>query len=375
MLRLPFIQLTDKVPTKSSINDERLMRKELKIAVDLAGGDFQPEIAINGCAKFLAQRSAVRFIFFGDQTEIELIVGNYPALKLVSSVVGSTDPMLAGDMSRQKFHNSQSIFSLLGMKLGTIDVFISARDIEELNSMVDRSSKEESTVLRPVLAGLWPTSIGSSVVLDLAGSAKTSAVKIVELAVMGSAVGQIVFGCDRPTVGILNVGIEEVKGLNEVREAAQILREADFPNLIYHGFIEGDDISKGTCDVVVAQGYTGQIALKTADATTRQMAHYLSEAMNSTILSRVGQFLARSAFKKIRNRLSSGRVRCGVLLGLEGIVIKCYSPREPADFISAFDLGYTLVQGDLQSRIIRSKDLILSREINSNENHDYLIDI
>ena len=148
----------------------------------------------------------------------------------------------------------------------------------------------------------------------------------------------------RPTVGLLNIGVEEVKGLEEVRNAGQLLRDANLPNLDYFGFVEGDDIGKGTVDVVVTEGFAGNIALKTAEGTARQIAGYLRAAMSRTLLARIGYLLARDAFDRLRDKMDPRRVNGGVFLGLNGIVIKSHGGTDAEGFAAAIEIGYSMAR-------------------------------
>ena len=174
---------------------------------------------------------------------------------------------------------------------------------------------------------------------------------LVDMAIMGAAMARIVFDTERPTVGLLNVGTEEVKGVEIVREANRTLREANFPGLAYHGFVEGDDLGRGTVDVVVTEGFTGNIALKTAEGTAKQIATYLRAAMNRTWRARLGYLLARSAFDALRDKMDPRKVNGGVFLGLEGIVIKSHGGTDALGFASAIDVAYDMARHELMRTI------------------------
>jgi glycerol-3-phosphate acyltransferase PlsX len=162
---------------------------------------------------------------------------------------------------------------------------------------------------------------------------------------------RVLFDVERPTVGLLNIGVEEVKGLEQVREAGRILREGSFPHFDYHGFVEGDDIGKGTVDVIVTEGFAGNIALKTAEGTARQIGQYLRAAMNRTWAARLGYLLARQAFATLRDKMDPRKANGGVFLGLNGIVIKSHGGADAEGFAAAIDIGYDMARYELLAKI------------------------
>jgi glycerol-3-phosphate acyltransferase PlsX len=174
---------------------------------------------------------------------------------------------------------------------------------------------------------------------------------LVNLATMGGAMARVLFDLERPTVGLLNIGVEEVKGLEQVREAGRILREADRSDLDYVGFVEGDDIGKGTVDVVVTEGFSGNIALKTAEGTAKQLGEYLRNAMSRTLFAKLGYLLARNAFAALKDKMDPRKVNGGVFLGLNGVVIKSHGGTDAEGFAAAVDLGYDMARYELQAKI------------------------
>jgi glycerol-3-phosphate acyltransferase PlsX len=149
----------------------------------------------------------------------------------------------------------------------------------------------------------------------------------------------------------LNVGVEEIKGLEEVKAAGRMLREANLPTLRYHGFVEGDDLGKGTVDVIVTEGFTGNIALKTAEGTAKQIGQYIRDAMSASVMSRIGYFLARKAFAGLRDKMDPGRVNGGVFLGLDGVVIKSHGGADAHGYAGAIEVGYDMVRQELLGKI------------------------
>lgn len=240
------------------------------------------------------------------------------------------------------------------VKQGSADVAISAGNTGALMAMAKICLKTLPGIDRPAISGVWPTLRGESLVLDLGASIGADAQQLVDMAVMGSAMARIVFGLDRPTVGLLNVGVEEVKGIEEVREAGRLLRELAPADFEYRGFVEGDDIGKGTVDVVVTEGFAGNIALKAAEGTARQFGEYLRAAMRRTWRSRLGYLLARGAFRVLADKMDPRKVNGGVFLGLNGLVVKSHGGTDAEGFASAVEIGYDVARHELVSRIASS---------------------
>ena len=211
--------------------------------------------------------------------------------------------------------------------------------------------KTMAGIERPALAALWPTLRADSVVLDLGATIGADAKHLVDMAVMGSAMARILLGIERPTIGLLNIGVEEVKGLEEVREAGQILRDRNFAFLDYVGFVEGDDIGKGTVDVVVTEGFAGNIALKSAEGTARQIASFLRAEISKTRRSKLGYVLARHAFRALSEKLDPSRANGGVFLGLNGIVLKSHGGTDADGFAAAIEIARNVVRHRLLGRI------------------------
>jgi glycerol-3-phosphate acyltransferase PlsX len=237
------------------------------------------------------------------------------------------------------------------VKKGEADATVSAGNTGALMAMARFNLKMIEGIERPAIAALWPTVKGESIVLDVGASIGADEIHLINLAAMGSAMARVLFDVERPTVGLLNIGVEEVKGLEQVREAGRILREGNFPRFDYHGFVEGDDIGKGTVDVVVTEGFAGNIALKTAEGTARQLGQYLRAAMNRTWAARLGYLLARQAFRTLREKMDPRKANGGVFLGLNGIVIKSHGGADAEGFAAAIDMGYDMVRYELLAKI------------------------
>jgi glycerol-3-phosphate acyltransferase PlsX len=334
------------------------MPQKVRIALDAMGGDHGPAVIVPGADVSLAHHPDSEFLLFGNRPAVAPLLESRPALKAATRLVHTDVAVKMGDKPSQALRygrwKSSMWLAIDAVKKGQADVAVSAGNTGALMAMSKFNLKMLPGIDRPAIAALWPNVRGESVVLDVGASIGADAEHLVDLAVMGGAMARVLFGVDRPSVGLLNVGVEEVKGLDAVREAGRILREDELPDLDYFGFVEGDDIGKGTVDVVVTEGFAGNIALKTAEGTARQIGEYLKDAMNSSVSARIGYLFARAAFRRFRERMDPRKSNGGVFLGLNGIVIKSHGGTDAEGIAAAIDLGYDMVRHDLLAKINRA---------------------
>ena len=336
------------------------MTSKVRIALDAMGGDHGPEVVIPGAALALVRHPDASFVIHGDQARCLPLLDAHAALKAVTTFTHTDVAVRMDDKPSQALRQGRWKSSMWraieAVKKGDADVCVSAGNTGALMAMSKFCLRTMAHIDRPAIAAIWPTMRGESIVLDVGATIGADARHLVDLAIMGSAMAQIVFDIRQPSVGLLNVGVEEIKGVEEVKTAGRILREANFPGLAYAGFVEGDDIGKGTVDVVVTEGFAGNIALKTAEGTAKQIAGYLRAAMTRTLMARIGYLFARGAFDALRDKMDPRKVNGGVFLGLDGIVIKSHGGTDATGFASAVDLGYDMVKQDLMARIRESLD-------------------
>lgn len=318
------------------------------------GGDHGPTIVVPGAATVLERKPDSTFLFFGKAAEIEPLLATHPALKAVSEVVHTEDVVRMDEKPSQALRSgrrSSMWLSIDAVKAGRADIAVSAGNTGALMAMSTINLRMMAGVGRPAIAALWPTLRGESVVLDMGATIGADARQLVDYAVMGSALARIVLDTDSPTVGLLNVGVEEMKGVEQVKDAARMLREAEGLGLSYIGFVEGDDIGKGTADVVVTEGFSGNIALKTAEGTARQISIFLKAALSRTWRTKLGYLLAKPAFDALREKLDPKNSNGGVFLGLNGIVIKSHGGSDAEGFAAAIELGHDMARYELLSKI------------------------
>ena len=292
------------------------------------GGDHGPSVTVPGAALALERRPDTTFILVGAEPVIAPILARHPKLAAVSKVLHTDVSVKMDDKPSQALRYGRRVSSMWmaldAVKKGEADCAVSAGNTGALMAMSKFCLRTMPQIDRPAIAAMWPTLRGESIVLDVGATIGADAQHLVDLAIMGAAMASIVLDIDRPTVGLLNVGVEEIKGLEEVKAAGRILRETSLPHLDYRGFVEGDDLGKGTVDVVVTEGFTGNIALKTAEGTAKQIAQYLRDAMGASIWSKIGYWFARDAFNALRLKMDPRKVNGGVFLGLDGVVIKSH---------------------------------------------------
>jgi phosphate acyltransferase len=331
------------------------MADKVRIALDAMGGDRGPGVIVAGAELALRRHPECQFLFFGNSAQVVPLLDARPVLKAASQLVHTevavsmeAKPSQALRYGRWK---SSMWLAIEAVKKGRADLAVSAGNTGALMAMAKFELKTLPGIERPAIAAIWPTVRGESIVLDLGASIGADAEHLVDLAVMGAATARILLGLPRPKVGLLNIGVEEVKGLEPVREAGRILREERLPDLEYLGFVEGDDIGQGKVDVVVTEGFAGNIALKAAEGTARQMAEYIRNAMTRSLRARIGYLFARPAFRELRERLDPRRSNGGIFLGLNGIVIKSHGGTDAEGFAAAIEVGRGVVGDDLLRKI------------------------
>ncbi len=318
------------------------------------GGDHGPVVSLPGAQLSLTRHPDARFLLFGDEPAISAELKNYPELAARADI-HHTDVAVSMDEKpsqalRKGRGKSGMWLAIQAVRDGTADAAVSAGNTGALMAMAKICLKTLPEIERPAIAAIWPTIDSECVVLDVGANVGADAAQLVDFAMMGAAMARALFSHERPTVGLLNIGVEEIKGLEQVRNAGAALRQTETP-FEYKGFVEGEDIGQGLVDVVVTEGFSGNIALKTAEGTARQIASYLREAMGRSLLSRAGAFLAQGAFMALKEKMDPRRSNGGIFLGLNGVVIKSHGGTDATGFASAIDLGYDMARSRLVERL------------------------
>ncbi len=330
------------------------MAASVTIALDAMGGDHGPSVVVPGAAIALVRHPDTRFLIVGNTVSIERELEQHPALAEKSEIL-HTDVAVAMDakpsqaLRKGRWHSSMWL-GLEAVRDGRADATVSAGNTGALMAMAKFCLKTIAGVDRPAIAVIWPTVESECIVLDVGANVGADARQLVEFALMGAAMGRALFGVERPTVGLLNIGVEEVKGVDEIKAAAATLKNAPLP-IIFRGFVEGDEIGHGAADVVVTDGFTGNIALKTAEGTAKQIGEYLRAAMGRSLLARIGAILAQGAFRALKEKMDPRQLNGGIFLGLNGIVVKSHGGTDATGFASAVDLAYDMASSGVVKRL------------------------
>lgn len=317
------------------------------------GGDAAPGMVVGGAALARERHPNVRFLLFGDEAKINPLLSRHRILRDVvevrhaDQVVKSTDrPSQALRQGRQ----SSMRLAINAVAEGEAGGVVSAGNTGALMAMSKFVLKSMSGIDRPALCSFLPTLRGESVMLDLGANVECDQDNLVQFAIMGAAFARTILGLPRPTVGLLNVGEEELKGNEAVKGAAAILNEADLP-LRFHGFIEGNDIANGTTDVIVTDGFSGNVALKTMEGTAKLFSQFLRTAFSQSTMSKLGYMLAKPSMMALRDRIDPRHHNGGVFVGLNGICVKSHGGMDDVGFATAIGLAVDMVADDLIGRI------------------------
>ncbi len=330
------------------------MASSITIALDAMGGDLGCEAVVNGAGIARVRQPDVHYEFHGDEGQLQPLLDADAALKAVSTIHHTDVSVDMEDKPSQALRKGRKTSSMWlaidAVKQGRAQAAVSCGNTGALTVMARMILRTMPGISRPALAAIWPTMRGESIVLDVGANVVAEEDALVKFAIMGEAMARTALGQPKPTVGLLNIGAEEMKGNEEIKAAAETLREADL-DFEFTGFVEGDDISKGTVDVVVTDGFTGNIALKTAEGTARLIGDYLSNAMRRSFASRLGYLLARGAFNVLRQRMDPSRVNGGVFLGLNGVVVKSHGSATAEGIAAALDLAIDMARNDIITKI------------------------
>lgn len=327
----------------------------LVIAIDAMGGDNAPDSVIAGVKSAEQKHSDVRFLIFGDETKVRPFMdkyrpdpNRYEFIHTPDYVASDEKPSAAVRSGR----NSSLWLAIDAVKKGKASAVVSSGNTGALMAFSKLILGTMPGIHRPAIVTILPTRKSECVVLDLGANAECNARNLVEFAIMGEAYCRAVLKRERPTIGLLNIGSEDIKGRDEIRQAAQILRDSPLSDE-FKGFVESDDIALGAVDVFVTDGFTGNIALKAIEGTARLMVNLLKDVSSRSIMSKLGFLLALPSLKRLKKKMDPGRYNGAMLVGLKGISIKSHGGADAFGFANAVNVAIDTVRNDLVGNIAR----------------------
>ena len=340
-----------------------------RIAIDAMGGDTGPVAMVAGMARARRKHPGICFEVFGDEALIAPELERYPGVKDAVNIHHTTDSIAASEKPSQAIRRARTTsmgMAINAVKDGQADAALSGGNTGALMAMSKLALRTMPGIDRPALAALLPT-LGDTdlVMLDLGANTECDAQNLVQFAVMGSAYARTVLGLKRPRVKLLNIGTEELKGTDELKEAAALLRDADYLPMTFSGFTEGDQLSRGNVDVVVTDGFSGNIALKTAEGTARFVTDLLRRAFTSSLRSKAGFALSKPALHMLKVHLDPNNHNGAVFLGLNGLVVKSHGSANPKGVANAIGVSASMVANDITRKIGEDLDNFRAHAFNN----------
>ena len=344
------------------------MTKKISIAIDAMGGDNSPDKTIEGI-KFFLEKNASKNDFilnlFGQEDIISEKLIKYKVNKNYINVF-HTDSVVSNDetpLTAIKSSKNTSMWNCINHQLNKkSDISLSAGNTGVLLVISKMILKMMNGVSKPALAGLWPNKKGMNVVLDLGANIECSEQNLVDFAELGSALYKSLFLNDQPKVSLLNVGSEEIKGTEILKSASRRLKLlSNDDNFVYQGYIEGNNIMDGNSNVIITDGFTGNVALKTAEGTAKFITEHLKSSLTENLITKFSLVFSYFALKKFKDKLDPRKYNGAIFLGLNGPVVKSHGGIDSTGFFHSIDLCYKIVKGNLMSQI--KKNLEHSRSV------------
>lgn len=345
------------------------MSKPFIMSIDVMGGDNAPDIVINGLEYYLKTQGAghdVHFLLHGDEASINGLLTKAPLTRARSEIV-HTDKEVAMDAkpshALRRGKDTSMWNAVESVKDGKAAVAVSAGNTGALMAISYRHLRTMIGVQRPAIAAIWPQPEGMCVMLDMGANVECDASHLTEFAVMGEAYYRALFHKENPSIGLLNVGTEELKGNATIKSAHERLQSSKL-GLNYVGYVEGNDISFSDVDVIVTDGFTGNVALKTAEGTAKLVSQFFKESLQASLWSKFTAMLNYAGFKRLQRRLDPRRANGGVFLGLNGIVIKSHGGTDAVGFANAVGIGVELAESDFLNEVERTLNALHDEDDN-----------
>lgn len=334
------------------------MAGELTVSIDAMGGDAGPSVVVSALARSIQRHPAVKFILHGDETVLNQLIAKRKG-KFSGRVVVRHAPTRVGMDEKPSYalrrrRDSSLWHAIESVKSGEAQAVVSAGNTGALMAMSMYQLGLIDGISRPAIASVWPTQRGQVVVLDCGANVECDSEQLVDFAIMGEALSRALFGLPKPRVGLVNVGSEEVKGHEAVRNAAHTLRQSDLP-MEFCGFIEGNNILEGAVDVAVMDGFTGNVVLKMLEGAAKLIAFFLKGALKRSMMSRLGALLAAGALLALRRKLDPRAYGGGLMVGINSVVVKAHGGTDAVGFAYAVDTAIDLAIGGVNDAIVSDR--------------------
>jgi len=333
-----------------------------RIAIDAMGGDEGVRVMVAGAALARHRHEGFQFLFVGDEAKIKQALANHPNLNAASEILHTEDVVSPDDRPSQALRSSKKTsmgMAINAVKAGEVSAAVSAGNTGAMMAIAKLALRTMPGIGRPALAALIPTMKDSDVVmLDLGANAECNSRNLVQFAVMGAAYSRIMHGFEKPSVKLLNIGTEDAKGTGTIQEAARALKDVAGLHMEFRGFTEADKISTGEVDVIVTDGFSGNVAIKALEGTARFVTDLLKRSFQSSIRSKIGFLISRPATELLREHLDPNNHNGAVFLGLNGVVVKSHGSADAKGVANAVEVAARLVEDSILERISEDLDKI-----------------
>ena len=331
------------------------MRDSITLSIDTLGSETKIRDICYGLSLSSERNINFKYLIYGNEFEIKKSISQFKSLIKVSEIIHCDEVVSMTDVPSDAIKNkkkSSMSLAIESVSKNNSDAALSFGNTGALMTFALLMIRTLPGIRRPSIASIWPNLNGDSIILDLGANTKLDNRFLIDNALLGSSLASILFQIDKPSIGLLNVGIEDNKGNDEIRIAAEKLRNLSLENIInYFGFVEGNDISLGKTNVVVTDGFSGNIALKAAEGTAKMIHSNLKNAFNSNILSRLGYVLSSQALRTMNDKLDPRVHNCGILMGLNSLVVKCHGESEYRGVSYAADIIHSLLSNKVNEKI------------------------
>jgi len=329
--------------------------KVFTLSVDMLGSETKLNDILKGLNQSLLRNLNYKFQLYGSEKAIKKKIEKYKRLIEVTEIINCDSYITMedkpSDILKSKKNSSMSL-AINSVTNNSADAILSFGNTGALMSLSLLNIKTLKGIKRPAIASIWPNMKGESVVLDLGANTKLDSRYLIDNSILGASLASILFKIDNPSIGLLNVGKEDNKGKEEIKLASDQLKEISRNlGINYYGYVEGNDISVGRTNVVVTDGFTGNISLKTAEGTAKLFQSHLQDAFRSSFISKMGYFLSSLAMKSVRDRLDPRVHNCGILMGLNSLAVKCHGQSEYRGVSYAADIIYSLLENNMNKKI------------------------